>query len=75
VAPGSDRVPKLTDLGLPGEATIDPFNGQPLHVKKLPEGWLVYSVGSNLINDGGRLDGKTDLGAGPISREEAPKKP
>jgi hypothetical protein len=75
VPPGSDRVPKLTELSLPGEATIDPFNGEPLHVKKLPEGWMVYSVGGNLVDDGGKLDGKTDIGAGPISRQEPQKKP
>ena len=46
--PDSDQVPKLTDLGLPAQATIDPFNGEPLHVKKRPEGWMVYSVGRNL---------------------------
>jgi hypothetical protein len=72
---GSDRVPKLTDLGLPGEATIDPFNGELLHVKKLPEGWLVYSVGSNLIDEGGQLDQKADLGAGPVGREASARQP
>jgi hypothetical protein len=75
VPPGSDRVQKLTDLGLPAEATIDPFNGEPLHVKKLPQGWMVYSVGSNCVDDGGKLDRKTDIGLGPISREELQKKP
>jgi hypothetical protein len=73
VPSGSDQVPKLTDLGLPEPATIDPYNGEPLHVKKRPEGWMVYSVGSNLVDDGGILDFKNDLGAGPISRDE-PKK-
>ena len=68
-------MPNLRDLGLPAEATIDPFNSQPLHVKKLPKGWMVYSVGINLVNDGGILDGVTDLGAGPIRREESQKKP
>lgn len=75
VPSGSDRVPKLTDLGLPSEATIDPYNSEPLHVKKLPEGWMVYSVGRNLVDDGGILDYKNDLGAGPIGREPAAKKP
>ena len=67
-------VPKLTDLGLPAEATIDPFNGEPLHVKKLPEGWMVYSVGNNRVDDGGTLDGKTDIGAGPLRPEVSPTK-
>jgi len=68
VPPDSDRVPKLTDLGLPAGATIDPFNGEPLKVKKLPAGWTVYSVGKNRVDDGGKLDGNTDIGVGPISR-------
>ncbi len=75
VPPGSDRVPKLAELDLPVEATIDPFNGEPLHVKKLPEGWMVYSVGPNLVDDGGIPDGKSDVGVGPIRREETQKKP
>ena len=75
VPPGSALVPKLADLGLPAEATIDPFNGEPLHVKKLPEGWMVYSVGGNLVDDGGLLDLKTDIGAGPNGSVAAGNKP
>jgi hypothetical protein len=71
---GSDQVPKLTDLGLPSEATIDPYNSEPLRLKKLPGGWMVYSVGRNLVDDGGILDYKNDLGVGPISRAELEKK-
>jgi HAMP domain-containing protein len=67
VAAGSDAVPKLTDLGLPAEAITDPFNGEPLHVKKIPQGWLVYSVGPNLQDDGGKVDDPNngDVGVGP----------
>ncbi len=74
VLPASDRVPDLAELGLPVEATIDPFNGEPLHVKRLPEGWMVYSVGINLVDDGGIPDGKSDVGVGPIRKEETAKK-
>jgi hypothetical protein len=63
--PRDDKgVPNISDLGLPAEATIDPFDGKSLIVKKLPDGWTVYSVGSDLVDDGGKLDGKTDVGAG-----------
>ena len=67
VAAGSDAAPKLTDLGLPAETTTDPYNGEPLHVKKTPQGWLVYSVGRNLRDDGGKLDDPHDgdIGVGP----------
>ena len=67
VVPGSDSVPKLTELGLPDSATLDPFSGEPLHVKKLPEGWMVYSVGANLMDDGGKVDG-TDVGVRPMAK-------
>lgn len=64
-----DRMPELADLGLAEDITQDPFNGQPLKFKKLPDGWTVYSVGRNLVDDGGNLDGQTDVGVGPIRPE------
>jgi hypothetical protein len=69
-APASDATPRLVDLGLPASATIDPYSGEPLHIKKLPEGWSVYSVGKNLIDDGGTLDKSMDVGIGPRIRDE-----
>ena len=62
---GATEAPKLSGLGLPAEATVDPFNGEPLHVKRLPQGWLVYSVGWDLQDHGGTLDGAADFGVGP----------
>jgi hypothetical protein len=59
----------LAALGLPEEATIDPYTGQPLRIKQTPEGWIVYSVGANRIDDGGTLDGTKDIGVGPLPRE------
>ena len=61
----------LSDLGLPKDAVTDPFTGKPLLVKKLPEGWLVYSAGDDRQDDGGRIDDSqrgqgTDIGLGPI---------
>jgi hypothetical protein len=61
----NDQTPDISALGLPAEATTDPFNGEALHVKKLPEGWTVYSVGPDGVDDGGKLDGKSDFGFGP----------
>jgi hypothetical protein len=43
----------LADLGLPDEATRDPFSGERLKVKPAAGGWLVYSVGLDLQDDGG----------------------
>ena len=66
VPAGSNVVPKLTELGLPAETITDPFTGEPLHVKKTPQGWLVYSVGPNFRDDGGKLDDPHgDVGVGP----------
>jgi hypothetical protein len=72
---GSDRTPPLADLDLTHETTIDPYNGQPLHVKRLPEGWLVYSLGMNLTDEGGMFDKAADIGAGPITRSDMANKP
>jgi hypothetical protein len=72
VPTGSDKIPKLAELGLPAETITDPFTGDPLHVKKTPQGWLVYSVGPNYRDDGGKLDvvyvdyqRNDDVGVGP----------
>jgi hypothetical protein len=71
-----DKIPTMAELGLPDEVGIDPFNGKPLIIKKLPEGWLVYSVGENLKDDGGKVleEGENkplDVGFGPkINSEE-----
>jgi hypothetical protein len=60
-----DKIPGVAELGLPKEVGIDPFNGQAMIVKKTPEGWLVYSVGRNLQDDGGKLGVFSDVGFGP----------
>jgi hypothetical protein len=76
---GSNDMPKLAELGLPAETTTDPFTGEPLHVKRLPQGWLVYSVGPNLQDDGGTLIGSLgvtgdnwDVGVGPLRPADKP---
>jgi len=72
------EAPALADLGLPTEATTDPFNGEPLRVKKSPRGWTVYSVGFNGVDDGGDVEGYSetlDIGFGPLPPAEPPKKP
>ena len=62
--------PKLSHLGLPADVTIDPFDGKPLHLKKLPDGWLIYAVGKNLKDDGGKLADLQDIGLGPPTATE-----
>ena len=60
-------VTDLRDLRLSDEKVTDPFSGQPLLVKKSASGWLVYSVGSDRIDDGGQLEKRNDIGLGPTS--------
>ena len=52
----SSRLPeKLSELvpAYLAEVPVDPFNGQPMHYKKLPKGYVVYSVGEDGVDDGG----------------------
>jgi hypothetical protein len=69
VTAGSGTVPKLRDLSLPAKTTTDPFIGGPLHVKKTSRGWLIYSVGENMQDDGGKIADPQngDVGIGPPS--------
>jgi hypothetical protein len=55
----------LDDLNLPQEATIDPFSGEPLKLKLTDDGWLIYSVGKNEIDDGGDISNLKDVGVAP----------
>lgn len=63
----NDQLPQtftLADVNLPPEDLIDPFNGQPLRLKQTPQGMIVYSVGPDLVDDGG-LAGTDDEGFRP----------
>ena len=66
--PEKESLANLSDLGLPESATIDPYSGKPLIVKKVEGGWLIYSVGENRIDDGGDLNEKKrlDIGLQPV---------
>ncbi|MCC6493121.1 MAG: hypothetical protein IT424_08875 [Pirellulales bacterium] len=58
----------LVDLRLPAAATIDPFTGKPLMVKRTDAGWTVYSIGQDGIDDGGSFGQAKDCGFGPPPR-------
>jgi hypothetical protein len=58
----------LDELDLPNEATVDPFSGKPLVVKRTDDGWLVYSVGKNGKDDGGDFEKRKDAGVGPAKK-------
>jgi hypothetical protein len=59
---------KLSDLGLPAGATIDPYNGLPILLRKTNGQWVIYCVGTNLIDDGGDLPEGKDIGLGPTKK-------
>ena len=60
------QVTGLAELRLPVEETTDPFTGKPLVMKRLPAGWMIYSVGRNGNDDGGQLEQRLDVGLGPL---------
>jgi hypothetical protein len=47
------KLPNYLPLGL-GPNGIDPFDGQPLRYKKKGSGFIVYSVGADKVDDGGK---------------------
>jgi hypothetical protein len=55
----------LNELSLPREATIDPFSGQPLKLKHRADGWIIYSVMQNGVDDGGDFKDQKDYGLAP----------
>ncbi len=56
---------RLDELALPGEATIDPWTGKPLMLKKTDNGWMIYSVWTNGADDGGIFLEQQDWGISP----------
>jgi hypothetical protein len=60
----------LESLGLPMDCLTDPYNGERLKVRRTPKGPVIYSVGPNLIDDGGIVDGsQPDVGSQPPEPE------
>ena len=45
--------------------TVDTMNGEPMKVKRTDQQWLVYSVGLNLVDDGGNAKEIKDFVVGP----------
>lgn len=59
------NAPSIDDLNLSDDIKVDPYNGQTLKIKRVEAGWLVYSVGPNLKDDGGKIEKSEDVGIGP----------
>jgi hypothetical protein len=62
----AERLEALAAWGLPS-VPVDPYDGRPLRYRRLPaEGrFLLYCVGENLVDDGGRLTPENLTDTGP----------
>lgn len=58
----------LSDLVIPKEVTIDPFTGEPLKTRHTDDGWVIYTVMQNGIDDGGDFKDQLDYGLAPRKR-------
>lgn len=58
-ASGLDKLPLLKDT------TIDPFSGLPLKLKLTGNGWAIYTVFRNGMDDGGDFRDQKDYGLAP----------
>ena len=56
---------ELIHEGLIKAEYTDPYDGKPLRWKRTPTGLIVYSIGKDKIDDGGKLnrDNPTETGA------------
>ena len=48
-----DRLDELTEI-LGADGLIDPFSGEQYGYRPESQGWVLYSVGENMIDDGGQ---------------------
>lgn len=56
-----DSMQTLVDAKLLAHVPLDPFDGAPLRWKRMPDGFVIYSVGRNLKDNGGTLFLKNDF--------------
>jgi len=54
----------LVKAGLIKEAPRDPYDGKPLRFKRTPTGILIYSIGPDRTDDGGKLNRNNPLATG-----------
>lgn len=55
----------LVKLGVPESMTIDTMDGKPMRIKRIDDNWVVYSIGPDLVDDGGVKAGAKDFVVGP----------
>ena len=59
---GKTKVFKLETLDVDPRFKIDPFTGDEMNVAATDSGVTIYSVGINLLDDGGELENEIDVG-------------
>jgi len=69
----ANETPEIATLGLTPEEVRDPFSQEPLRLKQADSGWLVYSVGSDRVDDGGAFERDSDIGYFLQSAQDAAK--
>src|SRR5262249_4859609 len=57
-----DSLENLVPEFLGGAQLVDPFNGNPLRFRRLPDGLVIYSVGADRKDNGGNLSREIDEG-------------
>jgi hypothetical protein len=63
----------LDELKLKPAAIVDPYSGQPLKIKNIKDGWIVYSVMQNGVDDGGDFMKLKDFGVAPLKLRRTEK--
>jgi hypothetical protein len=53
---------RLADLGLAESVTTDPYDGSQIKLKVSGESMVIYCVGENMIDDGGSVTDRRDIG-------------
>jgi hypothetical protein len=62
-----ENLDKLVETGYLKKIPIDPFSDNPIVYKKTKDSFIIYSVGSNFVDDGGQADKHGDGKIKPFS--------
>jgi hypothetical protein len=52
----AESIAELVMAGYLNDVPTDPFDGKPIRLKRLDDGWLVWAIGMDGIDHGGTLD-------------------
>lgn len=72
LSPGVSVPANVLAATAPSNAKQDPFTGESLILLHTPQGPLIYSVGANLVDDGGSVKDARDIGLAPLPSPPGP---